>query len=242
VTSHKPIDVPTNHTADFLAAQVPRGGQILEVGCGKGHVAAELSRRGYNVLGLDSNPEAVLAARENGANAVVASWPDYNGPAVDAVAFTRSLHHITPLDRAVRKAQDVLRPHGSLLIEDFAFEEMNAATMHWFIDVVRSERATLLIRPVEGEFVTNLLRARDPLEAWRAGRPPGLHSMTAMTLAVQERVAIRAIHLVPYLYRYLVRVLDETAEAAAFVEGVFQDEARFGQRGDIVTIGCRIVA
>lgn len=242
MTSRNPLDVPTRHTADFLAAQVPPGGQILEVGCGRGHVAAELTRRGYNVLGLDSNPEAVLEARQNGANAVVASWPDYNGPPVDAVAFTRSLHHITPLDRAVRKARDMLRPRGVLVIEDFAFDEMNAATMNWFLDVVRSERAARLIRPVEGEFVTKVIPAREPLEAWRQSRPHDLHSMVAITGVVQEYFAIRTILLVPYMYRHLVRVLDETPEAAALVEGVFQDEARLGQRGDIVMIGCRIVA
>jgi len=242
MTAQKPIDVATQQTAGFLASYVRAGAEILEVGCGNGHVAAELSRRGYKVLGVDTDPAAVLRARNNGASAIVVSWPDYNGPAVDAVAFTRSLHHITPLDRAVRKARDILRPAGSLLIEDFAFDEMNAATMRWFVDVIRSQRAAALIRPIEGEFVTTLLHTTDPLDAWRHSRPHDLHSITAITLTIQEYFAIRTLHLVPYMYRHLCRVLDETPEAATFVESVFHDEARLGQRGDIVMIGCRIVA
>lgn len=242
MTVEKPVDVPTRETADFLASYVHPEAEVLEVGCGNGHVAAELSRRGYDVLGVDVDPEAVLQSHRNGARAIVASWPDYKGPTVDAVAFTRSLHHITPLDRALRRARDVLRPAGALLIEDFAFDEMNIVTIRWFVDVIRSQRAAALIRPIEGEFVTTLLRATDPLDAWRRSRPHDLHSITAMTLAVQEYFAIRVIHLVPYMYRHLVRVLDETPEAATLVESVFQDEARLGQRGDIVMIGCRIVA
>ena len=87
-----------------------------------------------------------------------------------------------------------------------------------------------------------MLRAPDPLDTWRRSRVHDRHSMTAMTFAVQSHFAIRSAQLAPYLYRHVVNVVDPTREAAALVESVFQEEARLGERGDIVTIGCRIVA
>jgi len=237
----KPVDVPTRETVAFLASHLHVGAQVLEVGCGKGHVASELSRRGYPVIGLDSNPEVIAQAQQRGARAVVASWPEFDRPPVDAIAFTRSLHHINPLRDAVRRARELIRPTGSLLIEDFAFDEIDAATMHWFLDVLRSERGTVLIRPVEGEFVTDLLGSEDPVAAWHRSRAHELHSIPAMTRAIEESFTVRETQSVPYLYRHLVPVLAETPEAAAFVDTVLREEARLGEQGEIVLIGRRIV-
>jgi len=242
MTVQRAIDVPTRETAVFLALYLRRGAEILEVGYGKGHVAIELSRRGYPVIGLDSNPEVIAQAQQRGARAVVASWPEFDSLPVDAVAFTRSLHHITPLRDAVRRARELMRPAGSLLIEDFAFDEMNAATMRWFVEVLRSERGRALIRPAAGEFVTDLLGAEDPLAAWHRRRAHVLHSMPAMTRVIEESFTVRETQSVPYLYRHLVPVLPESPEAAAFVETVLGEEARLGEQGEIVPIGRRIVA
>jgi 2-polyprenyl-3-methyl-5-hydroxy-6-metoxy-1,4-benzoquinol methylase len=41
----------------FLTARIPVGAEILEIGCGEGHVACELLRHGYRVTGLDSDSE-----------------------------------------------------------------------------------------------------------------------------------------------------------------------------------------
>jgi len=97
------------------------------------------------------------------------------------------------------------------------------------------------MRPVPGEFVTDLLGSEDPVAAWHRSRPHELHSMSAMTRAIEEYFTVRETQSVPYPFRYLVPVLDETREAAAFVDAVFQQEALLGQQGEIVPIGRRIV-
>jgi len=94
----QPSDVPTRETLKFLQSHIPVGATILEVGCGKGEVACELLKRGYHVSGLDSGPEVVTSAQAHGVPAVVASWPKFaSSVSFDAIAFTRSLHHINPL-------------------------------------------------------------------------------------------------------------------------------------------------
>ena len=237
----KPIDVPTRATVAFVASYLPSGGAVLEVGCGDGRVALELLNRGYRVVGVDSDQELIARAQERGVPAVLASWPEFECAPVDAVAFTRSLHHISPLQKAVGKARDVLRPAGMLLVEDFAFDEADKPTIDWFLEVLRSQRGQALIAPVPGEFVADLLGSRDPAAVWRQSHDHELHTTAAMTHAIAECFVIRETQPVPYLYRYLVPVLSEIPEAAVFVDEVFREEARLGARGEIVLIGRRIV-
>jgi SAM-dependent methyltransferase len=237
-----PSDIPTRETIRFFTTHIPLGAEILEIGCGEGQVAFELLSRGYRLTGLDSDPELVARAQKRGARALVASWPEFDSPPVDVVAFTRSLHHISPLREAVARARELIRPTGLLLIEDFAFGEANETTIAWFLKALRSKRGLALINPVVDQLVTDLLDSKEPMAVWHRNHDHDLHSITAMSRAVAERFVIREIELVPYLYRYLVPVVAEIPEGAAFVEEVLQAEARLGKQGDVVLLGRRIVA
>ncbi|RYG75598.1 class I SAM-dependent methyltransferase [bacterium] len=58
----------TGHTAaevDFFLKlfPLPRGASLLDVGCGTGRHARELSRRGYRVVGIDLSPKMIEVAR-----------------------------------------------------------------------------------------------------------------------------------------------------------------------------------
>jgi len=241
--ANQPIDVPTRETLMFLTARIPVGAEILEIGCGDGHVACQLLRHGYRVTGLDSDPEVIARAQEGGVPAVVGSWPEFGGSvSFDAIAFTRSLHHISPLREAIGRARELLKPMGSLLIEDFAFEEVEEATLDWFAKVLRSKQATVLINPIANQLVTDLLSSTDVMNVWQHHRGHDLHSITTMNEAIAERFVAHETQAVPYLYRYLIPVLAETSKAAAFVKEVFQQETLLGQRGEVVLIGPRIVA
>lgn len=240
---NRPTEVPTRETLMFLMSRIPAAAQILEVGCGEGQVACELLKRGYRVTGLDSDPEAIAKAQERGVPAVVGSWPEFDGNATfDAIAFTRSLHHINPLREAVARARELLNPAGYLLIEDFAFDEANEATVNWFVTVLRSDQGKALINPVADQLVTELLSATDVMRTWHDNRGHDVHSITTITNAITERFLARETQLVPYLYRYLVPVLADTSEAASFVDEVFQQESLLGERGEILLLGRRIVA
>jgi hypothetical protein len=145
------------------------------------------------------------------------------------------------LREAVNKAGELVKPSGLLILEDFAFDEVNDQTLRWFLEVLRSHPGRALLNSVPGELLTDLLQSEDPVAVWRNSRGHELHSMTAMTQAIVERFVVRETQSVPYLYRYLVPVLGETREAAKLVEEVLREEARAGARGEIVLIGRRIV-
>ena len=241
--ANQPADMPTRETLMFLLSRIPVGAQILEIGCGEGRVACELLKRGHGVTGLDSDPEVVASAQARGVRAVVASWPKFDSSvSFDAIAFTRSLHHINPLRQAIVRARELLNPNGFLLIEDFALDDVNEATVAWFVKVLRSTQGKALISPVVNQLVTELRSATDVMQTWRRSRAHDLHSFTAMNEAIAAQFVVLETQSAPYFYRYLIPVLPETSAAASFVDEVFQQEAILGNRGEIVLLGRRIVA
>src|ERR1700730_13779502 len=59
--SRKPFD---RALLDSFAAAIPHGGQVLDIGCGPGHIARYLSERGVNAAGIDLSPAMVEVARK----------------------------------------------------------------------------------------------------------------------------------------------------------------------------------
>lgn len=51
--------------ARLLDAIVGRGARILDAGCGPGRVGAELAARGHTVVGVDVDPELIVAAKSD---------------------------------------------------------------------------------------------------------------------------------------------------------------------------------
>lgn len=239
----RPIDLATHDTTSFVAGQLAAGTSVLEVGCGAGDLAQALAQRGFRVRALDADEESVGQARARGVDAQACAWPDYEGPAVDAVAFTRSLHHIPALDAALDQARAQLRPFGKLLLDDFAHEAADAATLDWFAELVRTPAAQAQLAERPGSFVTELQQAADPLAFWQERHVHhAVHPFGALTAAIGARFAITRIDRVPYLYRYLVQVLPETAAAAQWLADVRRDEARRIDRGSVQALGRRLAA
>ena len=54
--------VAVHGEADFVTGLVP-GGRVLDAGCGTGRLAIELARRGYDVVGVDSDASMLDVAR-----------------------------------------------------------------------------------------------------------------------------------------------------------------------------------
>ena len=195
------------------------------------------------MTGLDSDPALIAKAQNRGVPAVVGSWPEFGiSASFDAIAFTRSLHHINPLFEAVGRARELLNPTGSLLIEDFAYDEADEATIGWFVKLLHSKQGTVLIDAAASQLVMELLSSTDPIDAWQHNHRHDVHSIRTMNEAIGKYFVVREARSVPYLYRYLVPALAETSEAAAFVSEVFQQETLLAQRSEVMLLGRRIVA
>lgn len=116
---------------ESVAAEVPPGSRILEIGCGTGELAALLIARGTVVDGFDSNPAMVRVAEEridreelSGRFTVremgVSEMDSLPESTYDVVVSTLVLSELSDDERryALRQSNRVLEPQGTLVIAD----------------------------------------------------------------------------------------------------------------------------
>src|SRR5438552_17737932 len=176
----------TRYSYDFVTRFLaPKGGRILEIGCGAGELAAWSFNDGYEVVAIDSDCDSIAVAQSRGVDARLATWPDFNGGQFDAVLFTRSLDHIHPLDDSVARAAKSLTEGGRIIVEDFAYDSVDEKTLRWFRSAIGLlEAAGVLI--AGDEFVQKILSKTQTLNTWRQNHENELHTATEMGAQLQE--------------------------------------------------------
>ncbi|WP_329558617.1 class I SAM-dependent methyltransferase [Streptomyces uncialis] len=97
-------------------------GTALDAGCGTGRIAAVLSQRGHQVVGVDSSPEMLDLARVRVPDGEfrlgkLSGLPVADG-AVDLVVCCLALTHVPDLRPVMAQFARVLRPGGHLVISD----------------------------------------------------------------------------------------------------------------------------
>jgi SAM-dependent methyltransferase len=104
--------------------------RLLEVGAGAGELAAALSDEGYEVVAIDPGggegevevEPIALAELE----APVASF--------EAAVAVVSLHHVQPLAESLEALARAVRPHGTLLVDEFDAELFDERAAAWLIE------------------------------------------------------------------------------------------------------------
>jgi SAM-dependent methyltransferase len=99
---------------DRLAAAVPPGGRVLDLGCGDTHLIARLGRRGARAIGLDLAPSRGVAADAAGAAIVGgrAQGLPFADRAFDACVCHLAFMLFDDLDRVVAELRRVVVPGG----------------------------------------------------------------------------------------------------------------------------------
>lgn len=236
------IDIPTRETLAFVLANLPEGqSRILEVGCGSGRLARRLSALGHELVAIDSSPESVEAARRLKVNARLAVFPDFEDEPFDVLLFTRSLHHIHPLDSTIEQVRCLLNPQGLLLVEDFAFGDVEEHTAVWFYRLLELLEACGVLPASEGSFGRGLLEAAGSFSLWRQAEHE-LSSDGEMARAIGARLSLLKHASAPYLYRYVSEMVTPDDRGGMIVSRVLELEKAAGA-GDIRhLIGRRYVA
>jgi SAM-dependent methyltransferase len=89
------------------------GERILDVGCGEGTLTMKMVERGAVVLGIDSSPEMVAAARAKGVDALVLAAEDIQFfVEFDAAFSNATLHWVLEKEQAARAIFRALKPGG----------------------------------------------------------------------------------------------------------------------------------
>jgi SAM-dependent methyltransferase len=232
----------TRFTRDFIKRSLPAGARrVLEIGCGSGELAASLLQDGVSLIAIDNDADSIAAAQRLGVDARIAAWPDFDDGQFDAVLFTRSLHHMHPLDKAVQQAADNLVIGGRLIVEDFAYETADEKTLQWFADVIdRLDGAALLVK---GDDFLSALRSRtEMVKLWRENHESGLHSAANVFAEIRRVFGETQCEEAPYYFRYLSQAIVPTADHDKILQNLAEQEAGLITRGTILALGRRFVA
>jgi SAM-dependent methyltransferase len=220
----KPRELPVEETLAFLLGVLPSPpATVLEVGCGRGDLALRLRDRGYAVTPLDRSAQAVADAAAAGLDAVQGDFLEHDGGPYDAVLFTRSLHHVSPLDGAVERTARLVARGGLVVGDEFARERIDRETAAWYFDTW-----DLLIEL--GLLPEEHPGPDDPLGRWEARflhHDPPPATGDDLLAALRARFELVALEdRVPYHYRYFADHLPQTALGVRLATRVLEAERR----------------
>src|SRR5205085_7484765 len=161
-----PRAIAVEETLAFVrSALPPEPLRVIEIGAGDGALAGALAGDGHLVTALERDPEAAATSRARGGFTVIESdFFDWKAPpSFDALLFTRSLHHLRGPDAAVDRAAALMVPGATLVVEDFAFDRADRATIEWLAGEERRLRADGTLQTDEAPLLSG-----DAFERWRA--------------------------------------------------------------------------
>jgi len=106
-----------NGVFEWLGAQP--GECILDLGCGQGQLTQRIASTGATVVGVDSSPQMVAAARERGIAAEEgrAEALPFADRSFDAVFSNAALHWVRDQDAMMSEVRRVLKPGGRFVAE-----------------------------------------------------------------------------------------------------------------------------
>lgn len=236
-----PVQIPVEETFRFVGSALPPSARrVLEVGCGRGELAARLGAKGLQVTALDRSEENVVAARALGVDANRVDFLGFEDVPFDAALFTRSLHHMEFLVRAVEHACDLLMPGALVIAEEFAVERMDRETARWFYELRSLLEAAGVLASAEADAPLTA----GPLERWyeeHASQEP-LHEGEEMLVALGSRFDVLRSENAPYLYRYVCEHLEPSDRGVRVAQWVLELESLRVAERSLAPVGLRIVA
>ena len=178
----------------LVTTHVPPPARLLEVGCGAGDLARRLTRLGYAVTAIDPDAPAGEIFKKT-------TLEEFRDPELfDVVLANRSLHHIDDLDQALIKIHSLLGGAGVLILNEFAWDQMDGRTAEWYLSHVD-----------EPSPEDESLRPENFPGAWIAEHD-GLHDARTIRPALDALFDERLWEWTPYLSEHYLKrpqILDE---------------------------------
>ncbi|HEY3562318.1 MAG TPA: methyltransferase domain-containing protein [Kribbella sp.] len=128
--------------ASYRMLGLKRGAACVDVACGAGHAVAELVRKGLKVTGVDTDPDAIEAARERAPGAMFHVAHSEELPledaSMDGYRALRLFHLLEDPGPTLAEAHRVLRPGGRIVVggQDYGFVMIDSSDQD-LTDVIR---------------------------------------------------------------------------------------------------------
>jgi SAM-dependent methyltransferase len=224
-----------NDVLGFVRAELPEPpARVLEIGAGRGELAADLAALGYEVVAIDpaaGAPTVVPVALEH-----LEEPPG----SFDAALAVRSLHHVEPLRPSFARLAELLKPGGRLVVDEVDVERLDERAAAWLI--AQRDAAAHAHEPHADERHAG---EPQPHEPHASTRPGHLHEEPA-SLVKDLR---HHLHPLGLIRAELARefVLGEVAYGAYLYRwelppGLRAEEERLIASGHIPAVGARFVA
>ncbi len=163
----------------FVRAALPAPpAHVLEVGAGRGELAAELRAAGYDVRAIDpaaddgSGVEPVELLRASGR--------------FDAAVAVVSLHHVEPLEASCAHLATLIRPGGRLVIDEFDVMALDERAAEWWL---AQRRAIGKADEHDAQSLVEFMRDH-------------VHALDSVLESLAPHFALGAPVPVPYLHRW----------------------------------------
>ena len=92
------------------------GDQVLDVGCGKGHLVKALSELGVDAVGIDLNPNAADVAVVPRVRTMSAVNLEFGDETFEAVVSFHAIEHIPSIEEALSEMARVVKRGGKVLL------------------------------------------------------------------------------------------------------------------------------
>jgi SAM-dependent methyltransferase len=166
----------------FVRAALPEPpARVLEVGAGRGGLAAVLREAGYDVVAIDPAADGAPGVEPV---ALLDLEPD--DASFDAAVAVLSLHHVDPLAASCARLAALVRPGGTLVVDEFDVALLDERAARW----------QMAQRAAAG------LHVPDDLVAWAAGMRGHLHALSEIRNALAPEFAAGEPVRGAYLYRW----------------------------------------
>ena len=225
-----------NFVRPFLSQQKSK---ILEVGCGLGHVSKELRSLGHDVIAIDSSQEAVNRAKQIGHNHVVhQDFFTMEEKSFDLILFTRSLHHMAPLQSAMDKVNRMLNKNGYIAVEDFDYLKPTLDDLTWYYGLWEMNKGLLEV------IDHKKLCEDDYLDQWlnHHCEDHEIHSGSKIKKSVLDIFQMQFLEHCPYFYRYFQSHLKNHPNGKGVLKNILDWELSLIGSEKLNPIGINLVA
>lgn len=151
----------------FVRAALPAPpARVLEVGAGDGELAVALAAAGYDAVAIDPAGASPVV------RPVALHELDEPRASFDAVVAVVSLHHVRPLEESSRRLAELVRPGGTLAIDEIDVERLDVRAVGWWLEHSGKETEPgEIVADMRGH-LHSLARLREVLGTWFAiGEP-----------------------------------------------------------------------